>query len=284
MSKGSRSCAFCGGGPLTREHVFPRWLVPAIEKLGKPRSATHVTDGPDHVHNVWGTETIDLKARKVCGPCNSGWMSEMEVKTRYTLTPLVLSTKPQTFTETDAVMLATWVTKTALTASLLHPDDTNPIRKKYFEEMYRDRAPFRDSVVWVAAYDVGTYPASSSMLPILPVNGFRVTGNVGCLAYQVTAGDDLADGGVVLPPGELAPYITQIWPLEPRPDLAAIIKPAWPALGDLGRVNVAMNDDGLRYLSQVPDHSWGVEDDPVPPHRTWLDRVGAGVRRVLGRS
>jgi hypothetical protein len=202
-------------------------------------------------------------------------MSEMEVRTRYPLTPLVLSTRPQAFDESDAAQLAAWISKTALTASLLHPDETNPIPKKYFDEMYRNRAPLKDSVVWIAAYDVGTYPASSSMVPIEPVNGFRVTGNVGCLVYQVTAHDDLADHGLVLPPGELVPYLTQIWPFELRLGLNELVKKGWPNLGHLGRVSVAMNDAGLRYLSQVPDHSWGVDE------RGRWPRIAAWVRRVL---
>lgn len=265
MSEEQRSCVFCGGGPLTAEHVFPQWLVPIIETLGKPRSATRVTEHGEHIHNIWETTTIDVKVRKVCGPCNNGWMSEMEVAVMPILKPLVVSTEPQTFTEAEAVTLATWIAKTVLTASLMHPDETNPIPRKYFEGMYRDRAPFGDSVVWIAAYDVDRYPASSSMVPIVELNGFRVTGNVGCIAYQVTATDDQAESGVVLPPGELASYITQIWPLKPRADLAPMLKTAWPGLEHLGRLNVAMNDNGLRYLSQIPEHSWGVEDDSVRP-------------------
>lgn len=266
------------------EHGFPRWVVSLIETLGQPRSATRVTDHGDHVHNMWNTETIDIKVRKVCGPCNSGWMSSMETAVMPILTPLILTTDAQTFTEAEAITLATWVAKTALTASLLHPDETNPIPRKYFDELHRERTPFRDSVVWIAAYDVGRYPASSSMVPIPPVNGFLVTGNVGCFVYQLTAGDDMANGGLVMPPGELAPYVTQIWPLQPHPELAPIIKHAWPALGHLGRLGVAMNDNGLRYLSQVPDHSWGVEREEHPIIRTRRDPFAALLRRVFRRS
>jgi hypothetical protein len=201
----------------------------------------------------------------VCAPCNGGWMAALEAAVKPILSPLILTTDPQSFTEDDALMLATWAAKTVLTASLLHSDDTNPIPKKYFGELYRDRRPFKDCVVWIAAYDVGRYPASSSMVPIPPVNGFRVTGNIGCFAYQLTASDDQAASGVVLPPDELAPYLSQIWPREPRSDLAALIAPAWRGFGYLGRLGVAMNDDGLRYLSQVPDHSWGVEGVEGPP-------------------
>lgn len=254
----SRVCVFCGRVPLTREHVFPRWLVQMINTLGQPRSATRVSDRGEHLHNIWQTSTIDLKARKVCRPCNSGWMSALEVAARPILEPLILSPGEATFSEEEAVTLGTWIAKTVLTASLLYDDVTNRIDSKYFAELYREQRPFTDSVVWIAGYDVGRYPVSSSMVPIEQVNGFVVTGNVGCLAYQVTAGDEMARG-VVLPPQELVPYITQIWPLEMRPELTATLKPAWPQLGKLGRTKYAMNDDGLRNWSQIPNHSWDAE-------------------------
>lgn len=255
-------CVFCGGGPLTLEHVFPRWLAPVIETLGHPRSAVRLSEHGEHLHNIWDTDTIDFRVRRVCAGCNGGWMSELEAAAMPILTPLVQSNAAQTFTAAEAIVLSTWIAKTVLTASLMHPDETNPIPTKYFDEMYRGPAPFEESVIWIAAYDVGRYPASSSMVPIAELNGFRVTGNVGCLVYQLTATEGQADGGVVLPPGELTPYLTQVWPLEPRSEaetaLHATLPSAWPAFGHLGRLGTAMNDDGLRFLAQIPDHSWGI--------------------------
>lgn len=71
-SRESRSCVFCGGRPVTLEHTFPRWTVPLIKTVSDVMSTTLVSQHEEHVHNVWGTETIDLKARKVCQPCNTG--------------------------------------------------------------------------------------------------------------------------------------------------------------------------------------------------------------------
>ena len=248
--------------------MFPQWTVPLIETLGQPLSATRVRDhGDDHVHDIWETTAIDLTARKVCASCNGGWMSELEAAAIPLLRPLILTTEARTFSEEEAVTIATWVTKTALTSSLLESDDTNPVVDEHFRELFDRRLPLGNSVVWLAAYDVGRYPASSSMVPIPPMNGSRLTGNLGCLAYQVTAGDDPADHRLVLPPGELVPYLTQIWPVEPRPDLGLMLKRAWPLLGHLGRAPVAMSDEGLRFLSQVSDHSWGVGEQEPPPAR-----------------
>jgi hypothetical protein len=46
--------------------------------------------------------------------------------------------------------------------SMLHADDSSFMPSNYFEELFRRRRPLRDSVVWIAAYDVGRYPVSDS--------------------------------------------------------------------------------------------------------------------------
>jgi hypothetical protein len=70
-------------------------------------------------------------------------MSEIEVAAMPILGPLISSTAPRTFTEAEAITVATWVVKTALTASLLHPDDTNPVSTKYFHELFPAAGPSR---------------------------------------------------------------------------------------------------------------------------------------------
>ncbi len=54
-------CAFCGGGPLTLEHVFPQSVVPLVETLGQPLSAARVTQHEEHLHDVWNTSKVDLR-------------------------------------------------------------------------------------------------------------------------------------------------------------------------------------------------------------------------------
>ncbi len=257
----TRSCVFCGGQPVTREHVFPQWMRAYLNGFGRP---THAVKA-DREHRSWPTCTIDFKARKVCAACNGGWMCELESAAKPVLVPLIESTAPMRLTDEDAVLLARWVTKTALTASLIHPEDRAIIPSKYFAEIHRTLGPLRDSVIWIAPYAVREYPVSSSSLSLQDINGFRVTGNVGCLAYQLTTGEGMADGGVVLPPDELAHCLTQIWPLlahdQGRPMDQHLIR-AWPGATFRGRAPGGMTDEQLRSFSEVSDESW--DNAPQP--------------------
>lgn len=261
----ARSCIFCGGRPpLTLEHTIPKWTVPLVKQLDTPASATRVSHHEDHVHDVWPTTTVDLKARKVCGTCNSGWMAGLENAARPILTPMILSTAATTLTEEEALVVATWVTKTVLTGSLNYPDSDHPIPSVYFRELYLEPKPLVDSVVWIGGYRVGRYPVSHSQIP-MPFDGFRSTGNVGCFAYQVTVGQGLAEG-VVLPPADrFMPKLAQIWPLRPRTEIAEVVSPVWPGFEHRGRYGAPMDDDELRFLSQVDLHAWGVEGHERPP-------------------
>ncbi len=267
---------------MTLEHTFPRWTVPHIQTLGPIRSSTRVSDHGEHVHNVWGTDTIDHKARKVCALCNNGWMSDLEQAVAPILTPMITSTGPRPLTDDEALILATWVTKTALTGSLVYPEtDHATIPARYFHELYMTRRPLLDSVVWIGAYRVNRYPASQSAEFIEP-DGVRITGNVGCFAYQTLIDDGVGvRNALVLPPkDEFLPKLAQIWPMHPAPEVAAVVTSVWPGFDHPGQPGVAMDDPELRSLSGVDDHSWGVENEPAfvgtEDRLRWLLRLITG--------
>lgn len=66
------TCAFCGRTrPGSEEHAIPRWLLRYIDKV----------DGTGTVRLRRGGATIEMPAittRRVCSPCNSGWMADLE--------------------------------------------------------------------------------------------------------------------------------------------------------------------------------------------------------------
>jgi hypothetical protein len=91
------------GVALTREHVFARWLV---ERLRAWR-ATHTAGGPaDAAADV----RVARLVASVCGECNAGWMSGLEVSFR---AAVFAKSRPEHLAEPTRRTLSRWFAKTA---------------------------------------------------------------------------------------------------------------------------------------------------------------------------
>ncbi|MEI2277427.1 hypothetical protein OHC50_08115 [Paenarthrobacter ilicis] len=105
-----RTCVFCGGFPLTLEHVFPQWLrqfsAPQsfIQRKGShqpPYRQTVLRKNAQgkivKVQEARGTRTPNIhevKVKSVCAACNNGWMSRLESSIKPTLEKMVKKTPP----------------------------------------------------------------------------------------------------------------------------------------------------------------------------------------------
>ena len=110
-------CVFCGRSPLTNEHVFPRWLNRYLpqDRRQQIEISRYGQNGYDIVHPSIG---IDIRVRKVCAECNSGWMSKLEADSIPVLEPLVSTTALQLVSVREQRQIALWATKTAMMADL----------------------------------------------------------------------------------------------------------------------------------------------------------------------
>jgi len=90
--------------PLTREHVLARWLV---ERLQAWR-ATHAAHGPADTD---ADARISRLVTSVCGACNAGWMSGLEVSFRQAVFG---RERPEVLAAPTRQVLSRWFTKTAI--------------------------------------------------------------------------------------------------------------------------------------------------------------------------
>jgi hypothetical protein len=99
-------CRFClrEDVALTREHVFARWLV---ERLRAWR-ATHAAHGPA---DAAADARIARLVTNVCGTCNAGWMSSLEVSFRQAV---FATSRPEQIAAPTRQTLSRWFAKTAL--------------------------------------------------------------------------------------------------------------------------------------------------------------------------
>ncbi len=103
------SCVLClrAGRPMTREHVFPRWLVRQVH--GGRLVASHAS--PAGSRSSTAPLRIARVIADVCAECNAGWMSTLEVSFRQ-----ALFARPRvgTIRAPDRTTLSRWFTKTAV--------------------------------------------------------------------------------------------------------------------------------------------------------------------------
>ncbi|MES2904055.1 MAG: hypothetical protein V4696_07705 [Pseudomonadota bacterium] len=90
---GRKVCVFCGGTPITEEHVWPQWahhLLPASVYHGR-FIATGRKSQPLTIKKNYDRQgaVTTFRVPRVCGPCNSGWMGDYEIAVRPFLEPMM---------------------------------------------------------------------------------------------------------------------------------------------------------------------------------------------------
>jgi hypothetical protein len=118
-----KQCLFCGGGKLSREHIWPNWL----RKILQPGSL-HLQVAVHHPFYL-SNNTVYLhpktrqgsftqrKIREVCRTCNNGWMSKIVERTKPFVEAMVLDQSSQLDIEAQT-QLAAWIAITSIMAEL----------------------------------------------------------------------------------------------------------------------------------------------------------------------
>lgn len=122
-------CFFCArDAKLTREHVIPRWLRgPLRDTVRWEIGAWYRTEFELERTPAIQRRQTDQILRRVCGPCNSGWMSDLEVEVRPLLEPLIAG-EVLVVSASDQELLRRWALKTAAVLGPLQraPDAVSP--------------------------------------------------------------------------------------------------------------------------------------------------------------
>jgi hypothetical protein len=213
-------CIFCGGGPLTREHLWPDWL----------RKEAAIREAYEHriEQEADGLETRDVEFSKppfnqvvkaVCSSCNGGWMSTVEANAKPILQDLIYG-RGRTLDAGDQRKVATWAFLKACVFDELHPLE-RVVPEEHRQRLFTyGQPPATGVAIWLGTYEaqeVGHYAYQGLKVgrdglpdPVEP-NIYTVTITVGALIVQVAGSlvPGLGFDGVDYPP-EL--HVVKIWP------------------------------------------------------------------------
>jgi hypothetical protein len=86
-------CIFCGGRPLTREHIWPDWFRAHLPRTLPFYHSGRIVLNEDNTKTHSSKKTSgDPKSRKlriVCNKCNNEWMSGVQNAAKPILIPLL---------------------------------------------------------------------------------------------------------------------------------------------------------------------------------------------------
>jgi hypothetical protein len=217
----SRTCVFCGGTPVNKEHALPRWLGRLFTDVVVEFSRTFEYSGAEREVRAWRGQPFSARVGGPCVACNSGWMSALEQEARPLLIPLVRNHDVQ-LNAVGQHVVATWAVKTMLMLRLVAADDDDrELDLDVYGWIHRTRSPPPAEQVWIASYaGEGQWPATfhyygaaigrpGGAQPQEP-NAHCASFAVGHLAFGF-AGHRLKDGPMAVP--TLPPdTIRQLWP------------------------------------------------------------------------
>lgn len=110
----SRSCVFCGGRPVEREHLIPEWVGKCFPHRGPYPHTKRAADEQGEQSKLYSAGVFRAKARIVCQPCNGGWMSDLENAVRPLLRWMMLTGQSCALGADDQRVLARWSLKTLM--------------------------------------------------------------------------------------------------------------------------------------------------------------------------
>jgi hypothetical protein len=216
----ARTCIFCGGEPVTREHLWPDWVRRKVQIDAPFRyDMVEEEDGEDIGGFHFEQPPFDQTVRAVCARCNNGWMSAAESAVKPVLDGL-LEYRGRRLHRREQRELATWALMKAAVFDALHRDRPAVI-EAHRQHLYAEREPPPSGLwVWLATYNaeqVGHYayqgvklmPLNATLEPENPT-AYIVTVTIGPVAVQL-AGTDLLSltfDDIVYPQLDVA----RVWP------------------------------------------------------------------------
>jgi hypothetical protein len=148
-----KQCVFCGGKPLSKEHIWPRWLGPYIIRDQKNHASASTLVHETHTEEsrrLWGGDARGRSVRIVCKSCNGGWMSRLQERAKRIVLPLVTGQQIELSTQ-DQRTLAFWCAMSAMTAEFLNPSRI-AISPEDRELLMNDQLLTRTWKIWIGNY------------------------------------------------------------------------------------------------------------------------------------
>lgn len=149
---------FCDATGVTKAHIFAQSWTNLFDEPNETREHEVVhryTDPKTGVEEVFKcSKTFALISRKVCGTCNSGWLSELEERVR-PLMACFAANMPIKIDAEQQADLALWSVVAVLIAMSKGRDAEDFADPEIAHEILRDKRPPDEMNIWLGANSHG---------------------------------------------------------------------------------------------------------------------------------
>jgi hypothetical protein len=149
-----RQCLFCDNTKLTKEHLWPDWIV-ELFKRNNHRGFTAAFTQPDGAVESWKQPTITNKKRLLCATCNNVTLGSVEHHVKPILQPMIETTASTSLGVYERLALTTWT----LTRSMIWDGMRPQNAASYFTQAERVAFATNETLtlpsnlfVWLATY------------------------------------------------------------------------------------------------------------------------------------
>lgn len=245
---GQRRCIYCKREGLTREHVFPQWVLRLFESYPDGRLTLYFNfadPNRDSITREWSAPRTEVVVRRVCSSCNNGWMSKLEETARPVVERLIVGIATS-LDEAGQAIAASWCAKTAMMLGLALPKQIIP--HFYYEQFFEEGEPSRNATIYLSSFlgetvtwfHVHHINLNQPSNPTIFARGYSSSFVIGHLAVTMFA-HDFTERFILTPDHVVRLGLLPIWPITYRlrrwPPLQVLSDEGLPAFGRMFMMN-----------------------------------------------
>ena len=155
LSRPRRVCMFCGGTPLSKEHLVPVWISKAISKwtpTGANREyRTSKSLWTGQRRDTTSSREFSQKARCVCEACNNVWMSQVEEAAKPFLEPMIWGEEIELDPDAQRA-IALWAALHAVVWERAHPPIGTTLPPEWLAHLHQTRSLPASWRVWLGGF------------------------------------------------------------------------------------------------------------------------------------
>jgi hypothetical protein len=150
-----RTCIFCGAVEVSDEHVFSKWLKDVMPDVASQTKSSHtgtLSSFQSGISAVSRREmpltVLETRVKRVCGPCNNGWMGSLDGQVKPFLQPMILGVEELSLDAGALDLIARWLyMKTLVYEFVQRP--TQVATAEEWKDFYTARTPPANVAIWI---------------------------------------------------------------------------------------------------------------------------------------